>query len=247
MVNLSNLFDLSDIPKVDVTVVRGSYRWNVIDALQGHQNRGIELGVAAGSFSARMVASGRFQRFWGVDVYGDSHDTAQYKTALLHVGIEQPFTLLRMTFAEAVDLFPDEFFDFIYIDGYAHTGEEGGRTMIDWYRKLRRGGIMAGDDYDAKKWPLVVWGVNHLVRQLNVPLNVTDVTLQESYNRYPSWFFTKPHHAPAVPLQPDPELVGIGQAARLLRDADLSENTPAPGKRKSDPAKAMDDESGPYK
>lgn len=234
MVDINYLFDLSDIPRVDVTVAPGSYRWNVIDALAGQKNRGIELGVAAGSFSARMVASGRFERFWGVDVYEDGHDTKQYKQALLNVGIDQPFTLLRMTFAEAVDLFPDGYFDFIYVDGYAHTGEEGGRTMIDWYRKLRVGGIMAGDDYAPEKWPLVVWGVNHLVRQLNVPLNVTDGTLNESYNRYPSWFFTKPSHPDATLLKPDPELVGIGQAARLLRNADLAENAPLRRKAKQD-------------
>ena len=214
----SAFFDLSDIPQVEVNVVKGSYRWNVIDGLTGHSNRGIELGVAAGSFSQRMVASGRFTRFWGVDSYSDNHNTAQYKSALLHVGIEAPYTLLRMTFAEALDLFPDGYFDFIYVDGYAHTGEEGGRTMIDWYAKLKVGGIMAGDDYSPKKWPLVVWGVNHFVRQLDVPLNITDKVMDSSYNRFPSWFFVKPDRPPAQPLHADPELVAIGQAARLLRD-----------------------------
>ncbi len=219
MIDSSTFFDLNDIPQVEVHVMKNSYRWNVIDGLAGHANRGIELGVAAGSFSQRMVDSGRFAHFWGVDSYSDSHDTAQYKSALLHVGIEAPYTLLRMTFTDAIDLFPDNFFDFIYVDGYAHTGEEGGRTMLDWYAKLKVGGIMAGDDYSPKKWPLVVWGVNHLVRQLDVPLNLTDKVMDVSYNRFPSWFFVKPLHPPVQPLCPDPELVAIGQAARLLRDA----------------------------
>lgn len=218
MLDPSAFFDLSDIPQVEVHVVTGSYRWNVIDGLTGASNRGIELGVAAGSFSQRMVASGRFQRFWGVDAYSDSHNTAQYKEALRHVGLEAPYTLLRMSFAEALDLFPDGYFDFIYVDGYAHTGEEGGRTMIDWYAKLKVGGIMAGDDYSPQKWPLVVWGVNHLVRQLDVPLHITDKVLDASYNRFPSWFFVKPDRALDAPLQPDPELVAIGQAARVLRE-----------------------------
>ena len=42
-----------------------------------------------------------------------------------------------MTFDDAIDLFEDQFFDFIYIDGFAHTGEEGGETLIKWYRKLK--------------------------------------------------------------------------------------------------------------
>jgi hypothetical protein len=220
MIDPDMVFDMENIPQVEVRVAKDSYRWNVIDGLAGHANRGIELGVAAGSYSRRMVHSGRFARFWGVDSYSDNHTTAQYKEALTHVGIEAPYTLLRMTFAEALDLFPDNFFDFIYVDGYAHTGEEGGRTMIDWYAKLRVGGIMAGDDYSPKKWPLVVWGVNHFVQQLDVALNVTDQVMDATYNRFPSWFFEKPDRAPALPLRADPELITIGGAARLAREAE---------------------------
>lgn len=43
---------------------------------------------------------------------------------------------------------------FIYVDGYAHTGEDRGKTLFDWYPKLKIGGLMAGDDYHDD-WPLV--------------------------------------------------------------------------------------------
>lgn len=202
------------MPQVEPQIVPGSYRWNVIDGLEGKDNFGIELGVAAGSFSKRMMESGKFRRFWGVDSYSDGHDTAQYKQALKRVGLRKNYHLLRMTFDEAVDLFPDAFFDFIYVDGYAHSGEEGGRTMLNWYAKLKPGGILAGDDYDPWRWPLVVWGVNHLAKQLGVPLFVTAEVLSEAYNNYPSWFMTKPLTPPATPLAPDPLLVRIGQEER---------------------------------
>lgn len=202
------------MPAIQPQIVPDSYRWNVIDRLEGKEHFGIELGVAAGSFSKRMVASGKFRRFWGVDSYSDGHNTAQYKTALRRVGLKKNFHLLRMTFDEAIDLFSDEFFDFIYVDGYAHSGEEGGRTMLDWYAKLKPGGIMAGDDYDAKRWPLVVWGVHHMVQQLGVPLHVTSDVLPDAYNQFPSWFFVKPMEAPLTPLEPHPELVRLGQEER---------------------------------
>ena len=125
----------SQMPDVTPEIVVGSYRWNVIDGLSGDKNLGIELGVAAGSFSAKMVASGKFARFWGVDMYADSHNTNEYKAALRLVGLDQNYHLLRMTFDQAIDLFPDGHFDFIYVDGYAHTGEEGGRTLLNWYRQ----------------------------------------------------------------------------------------------------------------
>jgi SAM-dependent methyltransferase len=207
------------IPPISPIVMPGSYRWNVIDALEGSANVGIELGVAGGSFSQRMVASGKFAQFWGVDSYEGAHSTAEYKAALRHIGLTQRYRLLRMRFAEAVDLFDAHFFDFIYVDGFAHTGEEGGRTMLDWYAKLRPGGIMAGDDYSRQKWPLVVWGVHHMVAQLGVPLFVTDKVLDETYNKFPSWFFVKPSDTAEPPLTPDPELVRIGEVARAEREA----------------------------
>ena len=126
-----------EMPQIKVETVAGSYRWNVIDSLPGNRHIGIELGVAGGSFSARMMRSGKFKRFYGVDIYGDGHTVVEYKKALRSVGLNRNFHLLRMTFDQALDLFPDQFFDFIYADGYAHTGEEGGQTLLNWYRLPR--------------------------------------------------------------------------------------------------------------
>jgi len=164
-----------------------------------------------------MVQSGKFQQFFGVDVYGDTHDITEYKKALRTVGLRSNYHLLRMTFDDALDLFPDNFFDFIYVDGYAHTGEEGGRTLIDWYAKLKPGGVMAGDDYDAQRWPLVVWAVHHLVAQLGLSLKVTDQVQDAAYNKFRSWFFTKPVDVAAVSLTASPELVNLGDMEKAAK------------------------------
>ena len=200
-----------EMPDIEIEVLPDAYRHNVIDGLEGQDNLGIELGVAAGTFSARMVRSGKFAHFYGVDVYGDSHDTGEYKDALRAVGLGQPYSLLRMTFEEAIDLFPDNHFDFIYVDGFAHTGEEGGRTLIDWFAKLKVGGILAGDDYHDD-WPLVKWGVHALASQLGTGIRVTGRTEDEKYCSYPSWFLTRPETAPV--LTAPRELVALGQAER---------------------------------
>jgi hypothetical protein len=207
----------SQTPDVPVEIIPNTNRWNVIDSLTGRENIGIELGVAAGSFSARMVQSGKFHQFFGVDVYGDTHDITEYKKALRAVGLRSNYHLLRMTFDDALDLFPDNFFDFIYVDGYAHTGEEGGRTLIDWYAKLKPGGVMAGDDYDAQRWPLVVWAVHHLVAQLGLSLKVTDQVQDAAYNKFRSWFFTKPVDVAAVSLTASPELVNLGDMEKAAK------------------------------
>ena len=76
-----------------------------------------------------MVQSGKFKRCYGIDLYEDHHDTKEYVSALSLVGIEENYSLLRMSFDDAIGLFEDNLFDFIYFDGYAHTGEEGGKTF----------------------------------------------------------------------------------------------------------------------
>ena len=182
---------IKNTPKVQKSIVTGSYRYDVIDSLQGVDNIGIELGVAQGGFSKKMIDSGKFSNFYGVDMYADTHDTKEYKSALLTVGLFKNYKLLRMTFDDAVDLFEDRSFDFIYIDGFAHTGEEGGETLRKWYKKLKVGGIFAGDDYHSD-WPLVIWAVNNFAKQISATLLITDkIEENVAFSEYPSWFITK--------------------------------------------------------
>jgi hypothetical protein len=172
--------------------MRGKYRHDVLDLLVKRGSMvGIELGVAEGIFSERMMNSQRFRIFYGVDAYADMHDTAQYKRALKRIGIKSNYRLLRMRFEEAYDLFDDGFFDFIYVDGYAHSGEDGGQTIFNWYKKLAIGGVIAGDDYH-QNWPLVMWGVNELVKQTSSVLHVTELVEPDMRScQYPSWAIVK--------------------------------------------------------
>ena len=167
-------------------------RYEIVNLLGPHNNYvGIELGVAAGSFSAAMVKSGKFRAFWGVDMYADTHDTDQYKEALKAVGVEENYKLLRMTFDDALDLFPDEYFDFIYLDGYAGNGFEGGRTLRAWSSKVKIGGIIAGDDYH-EECPLLQKIVDEFVEQNSFELYVTEGAFDFSpYGHYPSWAVLK--------------------------------------------------------
>jgi Methyltransferase domain len=183
-------------------VLQGHRRHDVTNLLAGRSNIGVELGVAEGVFSARMVASGKFSAFFGVDMYADSHDTAQYKRALRAVGLLQPYKLLRMRFEEAIDLFDDASLDFVYVDGYAHGGEEGGETLFSWFRKVKVGGVIAGDDY-SPAWPLVVEAVDEFARQLDAELLLTDVLEPENaYCRYPTWAIVKTADRPLnAPLE----------------------------------------------
>lgn len=192
------------------------HRHDVIRLLEGDGKTGIELGVAEGIFSERMVNTGRFQTFFGVDMYADIHDVDQYKRALKRVGLIGPYKLLKMRFDQALDLFEDGSLDFIYVDGYAHSGEEGGETIFEWFRKLKVGGVMAGDDY-SDEWPLVVKAVNEFVRQTGLKLYVTGQVEENSeYCLYPSWAVVKEREIEVAAV---PEMVAEGkaEAVRIAR------------------------------
>jgi hypothetical protein len=123
---------------------------------------GIELGVAEGVFSQQILETGILAHLYSVDMYeGDrGHDVAQYARAFRRLSeFYQHSSLLRMRFEDAINLFQDEFFDFVYIDGYAHTGQENGSTIDEWYPKVKTGGILSGHDYHPK-FPLVVAAVD---------------------------------------------------------------------------------------
>lgn len=205
-------FSRGRIPPVSPIIHEELSRDGVISLLTHTGVYGIELGVAGGHFSARMVQSNIFKHFFGVDLYEDHHDVTEYKSALKLIGRLDRYSLLRMSFDEALDLFDDQSLDFIYIDGYAHTGEEGGSTYSKWWKKLKPGGVFSGDDYHSD-WPLVIWAVNEMVSQLGVQLHVTGQVEDTHQNTYPSWFFTKPNNGS---FQLPTELLNYGQD---LRDA----------------------------
>lgn len=156
---------------------------------------GIELGVAEGVFAERALRTSSLSFLYGVDMYaGDRcHDVDQYRRALARL---MPFrtrhALIRMRFDEALELFDDEHFDFIYVDGYAHTGEEEGRTLEQWFPKLKPGGIFAGDDYSGH-WPKVVEAVDRFAAARGLVLNIIDCAEPGTvWSEYPTWWARKP-------------------------------------------------------
>ena len=59
--------------------------------------------------------------------------------------------ILKLTSDEAVNLLPNNL-DFIYIDGN-HDYEYVKKDIKNYYKKLRKGGILAGDDIQNRRIP----------------------------------------------------------------------------------------------
>lgn len=155
---------------------------------------GVELGVAAGDFSERILQYDHVGYLFSIDMWaGDrGHGTEQYREAIARLSpYRDRNAIIRMRFDEALQLFGDEALDFIYVDGYAHDGELNGATFREWFPKLKRGGIIAGDDY-AADWPLVVAAVDTFIADNGLELHVIDCHEDKWNSMYPTWFAMKP-------------------------------------------------------
>lgn len=146
----------------------------------------IELGVAAGGFAVEMLTRNPSICYTGIDRWSDHHDEAEMKKARDRLSQFNDASLIRFSFADIVPHIDPDSADMIYIDGYAHTGQEGGQTLRDWWPKLKPGGIFAGHDYDAREYPKTVAAVDAFVRDYGLEMHLTGET------SLPSWYLRKP-------------------------------------------------------
>jgi len=155
----------------------------------------IELGVAGGMFSLALLENGpQIGRLYSIDRWSDHHNVAEY---FLACRILQPHaarsTVLRASFEEALPLFAEASVDLIYIDAYAHTGQDDGRILEQWWPKLKPGGIFAGHDYDPA-WPATITVVDAFSasHQIDIETIPGDLTSDRKTEHYASWWMRKP-------------------------------------------------------
>lgn len=115
---------------------------------------GVEIGVFEGAFT-EVLAKGGF-KVYGVDpwlVYEDYGTPTyqpiadkRYQKAISRLSKYPNVELIRKMSMEAVEDFEDESVDFVYIDGN-HQFRYIADDMYEWWKKLRKGGILCGHDY----------------------------------------------------------------------------------------------------
>jgi len=180
------------------------------DLVRGLKGVGVELGVANGWFSDRILRFSNLNKLYSIDMWaGDrGHDFHQYNKALELLSIHgERSAVVRAKFQEIVNQFDDGYFDFIYIDGYAHTGQDSGKTLDDWWPKLKKGGLFSGHDYSYSRWPDTFNKVNEF-------LNKEDLKLMGvTKDKDPSWYLRKPPLA-----EPLPDVLLIGNSPLALSD-----------------------------
>ena len=100
---------------------------------------------------------------WGGNPFDGSEDqsTDAYSKFTSNMSLlARPYQAHRMTTNEAAGLFKDESLDAVFIDA-DHSYEAVKMDIENWMPKVRKGGILAGHDYNSA-WPGVIKAVNEI-------------------------------------------------------------------------------------
>jgi hypothetical protein len=130
---------------------------------------GAEIGVAYGGHSEAMLRAG-LHRLYAVDPYqpdwtgtdgyslsdGKPFGKQEYEELYLHAlhrlrKLQNPVDLMRMTSHEAFALVKEPL-DIVFIDA-KHTYENLYTDIFLWSKKVKKGGIIAGHDFDHPSYP----------------------------------------------------------------------------------------------
>lgn len=167
--------------------------------LVGH---GAEIGVQAGTFSSVLRRRWQGKRLHLIDRWrhaDDYHDIANvsqpeqdtlYRSVIERFSGDHSVTIYRLDSVEAASQFPDNFFDWIYLDA-DHSYKGCMADLRAWYPKLRAGGIFAGHDFLDGVIEAGEFGVKSAVEDFIRSLHVELFLTQE--DEWKSWYFAKPH------------------------------------------------------
>ena len=124
----------------------------------------VEVGSWKGKSSAYMAVeianSNKQIDFYCVDTWEGSTEHTYEQTQNLYYtflhnmkDLKHLYTPLKMPSVDAAQLFDDESLDFVFIDA-SHEYVDVVADIKAWYPKIKKGGMLAGDDY-SDAWPNV--------------------------------------------------------------------------------------------
>jgi hypothetical protein len=114
-----------------------------------------ELGVANGTFSTKVLELAKPRRLHLIDAWGnDRYHEGLFSqvSAKFSAEVEDGSVVIHRDLStRAVDLFADDYFDWIYIDtdhSYRTTREE----LVRYAPKVKQEGVISGHDYAMGDW-----------------------------------------------------------------------------------------------
>lgn len=165
--------------------------------------KGAEIGVFDGHYAELLCQNIPGVKLYGIDcweVYRGYRDHKFQKSmdeAYLKAVIKMiPFNtqLIKLYSDQAFKLFPDEYFDFVFIDGN-HAYEYVKQDIAFWGPKVKRGGIISGHDYYVTHTGNVgvINAVDEYVKEHNYQLFLTEWDRENPVpdDRQPCWYFMR--------------------------------------------------------
>ena len=149
--------------------------------------KGAEVGVADGRYSEILCQKIKGLELIAVDpFYREGHEErARQRLAPFNAHI------IKKTSMEAFSEVPDESLDFVFIDGN-HKFDYVIEDVVNWARKVKKGGIVSGHDYYHFHDSGVIEAVNAYCESHKINLNLTLWDLSGHIDdRCPCWWFIK--------------------------------------------------------
>lgn len=119
-------------------------------------NTGVEVGVAGGEYSETICKANPQMKIYGVDLWkgyeGYKHHIDKetfnglYEEAKNRLSKYPNYEIIKELSMDALKRFANESLDFVYIDAN-HEDPYITQDIVEWYKKIRPGGIIAGHDY----------------------------------------------------------------------------------------------------
>lgn len=149
------------VDKNKVFIINTNYekeRIKVVEKLNSFNLNGfgIEIGVNKGEFSKLLLTHWNCKKLYLVDpwekyseyneIFHEHQNNFNETIKNLENFNEEKYEIVKDYSSNASKLFENDYFDFIYIDAN-HTYEAVKEDLELWYPKLKKNGIIMGDDY----------------------------------------------------------------------------------------------------
>ena len=168
-----------------------------------HGGIAAEIGVADGEFSEVILEANQPRELWLVDCWShipgsddpanaiEQAQEAKYQEVLRRFADRPEVRVMREWSVAAAEKFPDEYFDWVYIDAN-HLQVD--RDIAAWWPKIQPGGALCGHDYCVvADYIDVKPKVDRWVEREGLTLYVAGLESPDVYSRnYPSWLVWKP-------------------------------------------------------
>lgn len=166
---------------------------------------GAEIGVLSGEYSEVLCRLNPKAKIYSIDSwisYSEFPDFTKknvlsncYNTAVKTLGKYKNSNIIKKTSMDAIRDFADESLDFVYIDAN-HTFEYVFKDVTKWSKKVRKGGIVAGHDFEehiAKKaFGEVKQALDLYMRRANLDhIFIVGRRMSKNRDHNLSWFFVK--------------------------------------------------------